>query len=75
MSIDHVGWPSDHEDAFSVTRELRSGLTGLGGRPVLHPAWGEAAEPRARMAATSSRRAWSAFNLSPPSSHEGRLAA
>jgi hypothetical protein len=75
MSIDHVGWPSDHEDAFSFTRELRSGLTGLGGRPVLHPAWREAAEPRARMAATNSRRAWPALRVSAPSSHEGRLAA
>jgi hypothetical protein len=75
MSIDHVGWPSDHEDGFSVTRELRSGLTGLGGRPVLHPAWREAAEPRARMAATSSPRAWPAFSSSAPSIHEGRLAA
>ncbi|MGI9493863.1 MAG: hypothetical protein ACR2QF_15815 [Geminicoccaceae bacterium] len=35
-----LGWSSHGGE---TTRELRSGLRGLGGRPSLHPAWSGAA--------------------------------
>jgi hypothetical protein len=75
MSIDLVDWPAGHGDDLPGSRELRSGLSGLGGRPALHPAWREGAEPRARPAAMVSRRAWPDFGLSVPANREARLAA
>lgn len=32
-------WADTHEVDPRVLRESRSGLSGFGGRPVLHPAW------------------------------------
>jgi hypothetical protein len=76
MSIDLVDWPAGHGDDSPAGRELHSGLSGLGGRPALHPAWREGTEPRARLVASASRRAWPAFGLSAPAIREGgRLAA
>jgi hypothetical protein len=75
MSIDLVDWPAGHGDDASASRELRSGLTGLGGRPALHPAWREAAQPRGGLAAIASRREWPAFGLSAAANRDGRLAA
>ena len=75
MSIDLVDWPAGHEDDFAADREVRSGLSGLGGRPALHPAWRDGAEPRARLAAIASRRAWPAFGVSAAANRDGRLAA
>jgi hypothetical protein len=75
MSIDLVDWPAGHGEDVSAGRELRSGLTGVGGRPALHPAWREATQPRDHLAAIVSRRAWPAFGLSAAANRDGRLAA
>ena len=76
MGIDLVDWPAGHGDDSPASRELRSGLSGLGGRPALHPAWREQTEPRAHLAAIASRREWPAFGPAAPANRErGRLAA
>ena len=62
------------DEAFERDHERRSGLPGLGGRPRMHPAWGEearsvhAGEDRSKLAWPSPRAKASAMRADETSS-------
>ena len=45
MSIDYGDWSIDPAFPAARLREQRSGLSGFGARPALHPAWCAPGEP------------------------------